>query len=107
MVGNSNALKNRYAAANPYIIADDDILVILWKLVRLIKRHHGSVENICTMISSNNCEMRAAHDVIADMNLRTGRQKRCSWANIYIMSHVNIFNPLNFTTTTDGHVFTA
>ena len=107
MVGNSNAFKNRYAAANPYIIADDDILIILWKLVRLIKRHHGSVENICTMVSSNNCKMRAAHGVIADMNLRTGRQKRCSWANIYIMSHVNIFNPLNFTTTTDSYVFTA
>ena len=33
MVGNFNVLKNRYAAANPYIIANDDILVILRKLV--------------------------------------------------------------------------
>ena len=33
MVGNRNALKNRYATANPYIITNYDILVILWKLI--------------------------------------------------------------------------
>lgn len=71
MIRDMDALEDRHAAAHPYVIADNDVLVVIGGLLLIGKLHHGAIEDIGAVVASDDGQVGAAHDIVTDANFRS------------------------------------
>ena len=107
MIRDMYALEDRHAAAHPYVVTDDDVLIVIGELVLIGKLHHGAIENVGAVIASDHRQVGAAHDVVAGVESRSGGVQGCSGAQVHVVSHVDISRSGDLAAAAECHVLAA
>lgn len=59
------------------------------------------------MIAGDNGKVGSAHDIVADLNFRSGCEQRCSRAKVHVMAHVDIARSGDLAVTAESHILAA